>query len=76
MTELELLKFIATHAKASHEWMLKSMKYKADELDDGNYTTELKHAMSVQELLDSVADSEEAEEIAGMINRIQNEEVE
>lgn len=47
----ELLKEILIQAKISHTWMLEHIQHKADELQDGNYSDELKHAILVQELL-------------------------
>lgn len=55
MTELEeTLIQIIEQTKISHGWMLKDITMKADELNEGNYSDELKHAIQVQELLDSV----------------------
>lgn len=46
---------IIGQVKISHEWMLATIKMKADELNPGNYSDDLKHAIAVQEkLLESV----------------------
>lgn len=35
-------------------WMIKSLIYTANELNEGNYSDEMKHAMATKELLDTV----------------------
>lgn len=35
-------------------WMVESLTFTADELNEGNYSDEMKHAISVAELLDTV----------------------
>ena len=50
---LEHLENIIEQATRSHTWMLKSIKHKADELQCGNYSDDLKHAIVVQKLLET-----------------------
>ncbi len=40
-------------------WMIESITHKADELLDGNYSDELKHAIAAGELLETVDVPEE-----------------
>lgn len=44
---------IVQQAAISHAWMLETMVKKSDEVNVGNYSDELKHAILVQELLET-----------------------
>lgn len=48
------LKEIIEQAKISHKYMLDSMRHNIDVLYGGNYSDDLKHAILVQELLDTI----------------------
>ena len=48
----DLLEIIKQAAR-SHAWMLETMVRKSDEVNVGNYSDELKHAILVQELLET-----------------------
>lgn len=52
MTDLERLKELLEQVKRSHKWMLEDIMMRADQLNEGNYSDELKHAILVQEQLD------------------------
>ncbi len=50
---IEILEAAIMEAKRSHTWLLKSIKHQADDLKgEGNYSPELEHSISVQELLE------------------------
>ncbi len=51
MTEIELLKHQVKQVRISHKWMLADIKERADELNPGNYSDQLLHAIAVEELL-------------------------
>ena len=50
----KLLEEALEQVKLSHKWMLESIVHKADELQEGNFSDELKHAISVGELLETL----------------------
>ena len=53
MTEREkLLEEALKQVKISHKWMLDSFVHKADQFNEGNYSPELKHALSAGEMLE------------------------
>ncbi len=55
----KLLEEILEQAKISHDWMLATIQHNADDTQGGNYNDELKHAILVQELLDTTESGKE-----------------
>ena len=51
MSAKDLLDILG-EVKRSHAWMLEDMIRRADILNEGNHSDELKHAKAVQELLE------------------------
>ncbi len=47
----ELISALIENLKISHPWLLESVYHKENELKEGNFSPELQHAISVQELL-------------------------
>ncbi len=56
----ETLEEALRQAKISNDWMLKTIRHKADETSGGNYSDELKHAIQTQEMLEKITESEES----------------
>ncbi len=52
--ELELLKEVLEQVKIAVPWMVKTLVHATDELHEGNYSDELKHAIAVKELLEKI----------------------
>ena len=51
---LELLEATILRAKLAVPWMVKTLRHATDELHEGNYSDELKHAIAVEELLKKI----------------------
>ncbi len=45
---------IIIQVKIAVSWMVKTLRHATDELHEGNYSDELKHAISVKELLEKI----------------------
>ncbi len=52
--ELELLKEVVNQCKIAVPWMVKTLVHATDQVHDGMYSDELKHAMAVDDLLKKV----------------------
>ncbi len=52
--ELELLKEVITQCKIAVPWMVKTLTHATDEIHNGMYSDELKHAIAVDDLLKKV----------------------
>jgi len=48
---LELLEQVVMQAKIAVPWMVKTLVHATDELHEGNYSDQLKHAISLKDLL-------------------------
>ncbi len=51
---LELLENAIAQCKIAVPWMVKSLRHDTDELHEGNYSDELKHAIATEELLEKI----------------------
>ena len=45
---------VLKQVKIALPWMVKTLRHATDELHEGNYSDELKHAIAVEELLEKV----------------------
>ena len=52
--QLEFLQEVLVQVKIAVPWMVKTLRHATDELHEGNYSDELKHAISVKELLEKI----------------------
>ncbi len=52
--QLELLQEVLEQVKIAVPWMVKTLTHATDELHEGNYSDELKHAIAVKELLEKI----------------------
>lgn len=51
---LALLEAILLSCKIALPWMVDSMKHSVDEINGGNYSPELKHAMALREAVEAL----------------------
>ncbi len=45
---------VLEQVKIALPWMVKTLRHATDELHEGNYSDELKHAIAVEELLEKI----------------------
>lgn len=48
----DLIKEVLEQVKISHSWMVEALTAASDEINEGNYSDDLNHAILVQELLE------------------------
>jgi len=54
---LQLLEDVVKQAKIALPWMVETLVHATDELHEGNYSPELKHAMALRDALEALPDA-------------------